>query len=280
MHTQRGHTDHVYALEMLESSASLANRVASGSADQSVKIWDMDAGVCLATLVGHTGNVYALKQLPGERLASGSRDKTIRIWSLETQACLHTLTGHTDEINALEHVPGAVDLLVSASGDKDRSVKLWNMHTFKCVCTLRGHSGFVFALKWIEASKCLATASKDKTIRLWRRKITNDDGLFDLQQTFVGHANTVFALEMVGESTLASGSADKTIRLWNVHNGECVRVINTLDFVKALLVMPNGRLASASRDIRVWDWHTGKCELTIRANLNSNWNLLALKMLN
>ena len=71
------HEDSVLCLAVLEGG-----RLASGSADQMIKIWNLATGVCVATLEGHGGTVYSLAVLEGGRLASGSVDifDNIKIW--------------------------------------------------------------------------------------------------------------------------------------------------------------------------------------------------------
>ena len=55
-------------------------RLASGSWDKTVRVWNWASGTCVATLEGHTGGVRSVAFSPsGARLASGSRDKTIRV---------------------------------------------------------------------------------------------------------------------------------------------------------------------------------------------------------
>ena len=55
-------------------------RLASGSRDQKIKIWNVATGACLATLEGHEGDVISLAGLEGGKLASGSFDMKIKIW--------------------------------------------------------------------------------------------------------------------------------------------------------------------------------------------------------
>ena len=58
-------------------------RLASGSYDNTIGIWNATTGELEQTLEGHTGEVYSVNWSPdGRHLASGSRDKTIRIWKV------------------------------------------------------------------------------------------------------------------------------------------------------------------------------------------------------
>jgi WD40 repeat protein len=58
-------------------------RLYSGSDDNSIKVWDLEAGKEILTLSGHTGNVRCLSlAADGKRLYSGSRDTTVKVWDL------------------------------------------------------------------------------------------------------------------------------------------------------------------------------------------------------
>jgi WD40 repeat protein len=64
----------------------------SGSADKTIKIWNVDNGKCLRTFEGHQKDVWRVIYSPdGKYIISGSFDKTIKIWSVETGECLRTL---------------------------------------------------------------------------------------------------------------------------------------------------------------------------------------------
>ena len=78
------------------------NKLASGSSDKTLKIWEIESGECLKTLLGHTAEVYALQYFGNNQLASGSLDTTIKIWDLETGACLKTLEhGDTSDVYSI-----------------------------------------------------------------------------------------------------------------------------------------------------------------------------------
>jgi len=53
---------------------------ASASGDNTIKIWNVASGDCVATLTGHTAAVSCLVKLRDGRLASASDDKSIKVW--------------------------------------------------------------------------------------------------------------------------------------------------------------------------------------------------------
>jgi eukaryotic-like serine/threonine-protein kinase len=56
-------------------------RIASGSTDKTVQVWDATTGKHVYAYRGHSGTVYAVEWSPdGGRIASGSADTTVRIW--------------------------------------------------------------------------------------------------------------------------------------------------------------------------------------------------------
>ena len=61
------------------------SRLASGSADKTIRLWDPKSGAEVARIEGHTSAVTALAVLPDGRLASGSDDNTIRLWDPKSE---------------------------------------------------------------------------------------------------------------------------------------------------------------------------------------------------
>lgn len=83
------------------AASPTANQVAVGHADGSVRVWDLDAGECTATLQGHRKEVSALRfSASGALLASGSKDTDIVVWDVAGEAGLYRLRGHRDQVRA------------------------------------------------------------------------------------------------------------------------------------------------------------------------------------
>jgi len=59
------------------------NFIASGSYDNTVRLWNPATGTCCSTLEGHSSLVLSVEFSPdGKLLASGSCDYTVRLWDL------------------------------------------------------------------------------------------------------------------------------------------------------------------------------------------------------
>ena len=83
--------------------------LASGSGDDTIRLWDAVTGAHKQTLTGHTDAIMSVAFSPdGGTLASGSIDKTIRLWDTVTGDHRDTLTGHTDEIKSVSFSPDEV----------------------------------------------------------------------------------------------------------------------------------------------------------------------------
>ena len=73
----KGHAGSVYGVAFSPDG----QRLASGSADQTVKIWDSATGKELLALKGHAGMVLSVAFSPdGQRLASANEDGSIHLW--------------------------------------------------------------------------------------------------------------------------------------------------------------------------------------------------------
>jgi len=69
-------------------------RAISAGMDTTLRVWDLETGVCLRVLEGHTKNAWNVSTTyDGQRAVSASLDHTLRVWDLETGACLHVLEG-------------------------------------------------------------------------------------------------------------------------------------------------------------------------------------------
>ncbi len=125
------------------------------------------------------------------------------------------------------------------------------------VMSLTSHTNGVFHVAYSPDGKLLATASKDRTVKLWGA------GSGKEVRALKGHAGDVYSSAFSPDGkVLASASADKTIRLWDVASAKELHVLRGHSGdIYGLAFSPDGRvLASASADseVRLWDVAAGK----------------------
>ncbi len=103
------------------------DRLASGSEDGIVRLWDAATGDEVRRLIieeGHASGVSSVAFSPdGTRLASGSSDGTARLWDVTTGNEVLRFEGHTNRVYSVAFSPDGTRL---ASGSSDRTVRLWD----------------------------------------------------------------------------------------------------------------------------------------------------------
>ncbi|BAZ16758.1 WD-40 repeat protein [Calothrix sp. NIES-4071] len=122
---------------------------------------------------------------------------------------------------------------------------------------IEGHTDWVRSIVYSPDGNTIASASNDKTIKLW------NGATGKLISTLVGHQDAVISVVYSPDgNTIASASVDKTIKLWDVATG---KIISTLtghtDQVNSVVTSPDSKtLASASNDntIKLWNVNTSK----------------------
>ena len=139
-------------------------RVISGSADGTVKAWDLANG--RETLsVKHAEGVLAITLSPdGHRLASAGFDRTVRLWDAASGKETLALKGHTRTIMSLAFSPDGRRL---ASASEDRMVKIWDATAGQVLFTLSKHTGGVNGVAFAPDGILLASCSGDQTVRVW-----------------------------------------------------------------------------------------------------------------
>jgi WD40 repeat protein len=221
---------------------------------------------CIKVLKGHEASVNSIAISPdGQMLASGTQDRTVSLWNLKTGKQTFTFFGQAGEVHAVAISPDGQMLV---AGGFDNKITSWQLktktlfRTFSYLTSPYSHSGFVSSLAFSRDRKILASASGDKTIRLW--------GGYrgEIKRTLNGHSDTVWSVAISPDGqTLVSGSADKTIRLWSISDSQQTRILTGHSaWVTSVAISPDGKtLASGSTDgtINLWNLPSGELRCTL-----------------
>lgn len=247
-----GHDDVVLCLGRSADGEVLA----SGSKDNTARVWKALPGdegeepvwSCIGRAEGHVESIGAVAVTKRDRhlLITASQDRTAKIWDLaallsSTSAAapgdapsslraLSTIKIHDKDINSLDISPN--DKLL-ASGSQDRTAKLFTISytaatkntpaqsTLTLLGTLKGHKRGVWSVKFSPVDQCVATASGDRTVKLWSLQD------FSCVKTFEGHSNSVLRVDFLTRGMqIATAASDGLVKVWNVKDEECVATLD------------------------------------------------------
>ncbi|MBE9044840.1 caspase family protein [Pleurocapsales cyanobacterium LEGE 10410] len=243
---------------------------------EGIYIWSRD-GILQQNLKGHTGevtDVEFIQEQPSDypsglssnegtlsdryKLISTGVDKTVRIWQVFARYT------NNESIYTVAANPTSNTFATAGS---DGEIKVWRNQlngTPELIRTLSGHQDTVSQIKYSPDGQLMASASWDKTIKLWDRSTGK---LIDTLKHEQGVNTIAFSSD---SQILVTGSEDTTVKLWSLDNKP--ELIKTLtghtDSIKAVTVSPDGQLiASAGYDNTIKLWNiTGELLQTIDAH--------------
>ncbi|XP_078101562.1 uncharacterized protein LOC144514251 [Sander vitreus] len=148
-----------------------SQRVASVSADRSIKLWDLLTHRTTVNIDSNHSNVVSdcCFTTSGYFLCTASWDKSLKLWDLQaggfrSQGGTALQRGHEGSVSSCSF---SADASLLVSGSYDRTVALWDMSSLCQTLILRGHSDWVTDVSISADRKLVVSASKDRTLRLW-----------------------------------------------------------------------------------------------------------------
>lgn len=258
-------TGHVMSVDGIAFSPD-GKLLASGSADNTIKLWDRMTKREVRTLTGHTGGVKAVAFTPdGQTLASGSIDGNIKLWDAATGRELRILAGN----GSVTTIAFSSDGRRFAAGNMQKVIKLWDLNSKSAPLTLTGHTGLITIVAFSRDGRWLVSGSADRTIRVWDTENGRE------AHTLTGHTDRIATVAFSPDGRwLATGGLDAKVKLWKVGEWrEQQTQISVASKMLALVFSPDGHTlisADINKTIKLHDVETGRELRTITAARNED----------
>jgi WD40 repeat protein/serine/threonine protein kinase len=245
-------------------------RLATGSIDKTIGIWDARSGQQEQVLRGHDWAVNCVAFSPdGRWIASASGDGTAKVWDAKTGECLQTLKGHGGRVACVAFHP---DCRRIATVGQHATVRVWDWRSAREERALAGHNKLVKTVAFSPDGKRLASAGEDASVKVW--DVTTDQEPL----TFEGHHGLIWSVAFSPDGTrIASASNDQLVKIWDLSTSrEVLNLKGHSSGVVSVAFSPDGRrIASGSGDrtVKVWNAATGQVEGTLRGHANIVFNV-------
>lgn len=214
-------------------------QVVSGSADGSLRLWDVATGKSALRITGCRLGAYALAVSPdGSRVAAGCKDSVIRIFSLSDAKLLRELRGHRGYVRGLAYTHRGGRLFSSAD---DGSICLWTPGRNEPAARLEGHRGGVLALALSSDDRQLLSAGRDGTVRVWDPATGRAKATYELHRSW---AEAVAFVAQTGDA-ISTGGDGRLLR-WNVASGQVVAEMKHRGWIFGLACSSDGTRACSA----------------------------------
>ncbi|KAL7747329.1 hypothetical protein RI367_007383 [Sorochytrium milnesiophthora] len=268
--TFAGHRANVKCVDFVGEQGAY---IASGSSDNTVRLWETESGQCVDVLRGHTSRIWSVAATrDASLLTSASGDGTVRLWDLarlrQQGEAADVGSGSSSSSNSNNVATTSQQSLQSRQVDVESQGTLAT-----CLATFHEHTGDVYAAKFHPGEKHIVTAGYDKAVRLF------DISTGQLVKTFSGHQLSVSqAIFNPMGNLIVSGSKDSTVRFWDVVSGLCIKTITAhLGEVTGVEMNTTGTLLLSSckdNSNRLWDIRMLRSVRRFKGHQNTSKNFI------
>eukprot|EP01094_Clydonella_sp_ATCC50884_P024986 TRINITY_DN6413_c0_g1_i2.p1 TRINITY_DN6413_c0_g1~~TRINITY_DN6413_c0_g1_i2.p1 ORF type:complete len:364 (-),score=79.90 TRINITY_DN6413_c0_g1_i2:27-1118(-) len=244
-----GHTGPIWCLTLSPDERLLI----SGSADTTVKVWEVESRKCRFTLEGHQDIVHGVG-INGAHIVSGS-DRNIKVWDIHSGKCLRTFDAHDNTVCSLVCRAGYI-----FSGSFSE-IKVWDRH-YSGIHTLRGHNHWVRAIcVW---NNLLFTGSYNRIL------VYDINDNFQCKATVTENCGSIYSIA-VGNGKLMAGTYENLIYVWDVETLHSPNILHGHTGAVYSLAVRDSKCFSGSYDttVRVWNLDTMQCLQTLSEHSSS-----------
>lgn len=189
-----------------------------------IKLWDLKTGKLIKAQEPEKNSQHTISDViyieKTQTLAAITNDQNILMYSLEHKLeRVKQIVGYNDEVVDVAYL-GENDSHLAAATNSAQ-LRIYNVETQDCDL-LYGHNDMIISLDKSKDGTLVVTASKDKTARLWKIDLANEEHKerFKSAGVCIGHTESVGAVALSRKSNtfMITGSQDRTIKYWNLRD--------------------------------------------------------------
>lgn len=239
------------------------DHIASGSLDQTVKVWDAESSPGKRVVAAYNGRINKFVVSPdGKLVATVLANRTMEIRRMSDGAVLAVMATYAYN--------GGVDAAFSPDGTRIVAAldpftpMVWDIASQRIVSKFTGHQGPVMAVAFSPDGKSVASGSWDNTIKLWDPETGTET------RTLAAHTDSVTDVAYSPDGRrLASVSEDGSAILWDVSSDKPIRKFDVGGDGRALSFNHKGDLLAVcalQQPTRIWNVDSGALVHAITAS--------------
>lgn len=204
----QAHEGDIFALEQ-DTNA----RIFSGGADGHLKVWSHPNFELLHDFKLSDTNIRCI-HIHQNELWVGLSDHTIRVFDLASLVQKQLLKAHLNSVFSIE----TIDASTIVSGGRDATMIVWKKvnQTWSAEQTIPAHMYTINHLCLSPNGKYLASASRDKSFKIWDAHSMKLLKVMDQKKMEAAHSHSVNRVLWLDEETLLTTGDDKRIIAWRL----------------------------------------------------------------